>query len=467
MKTNKLFFITVVTLFLSLSGNAQTNSDLLPVYTNAYLLDNTHTFTGWGWMDKNGKIVVPPVYIGMRSSSHGYFLANPPIGRTGTIRLGAGQEAPFYNIIGKNGSVKTIKASTMYSDVWPLKCGNFLESERLSISSEIVTLRDSDGNIIKQTNACDPGIEDNAWLNYLVETESNKYAFQVMNLKNGEIQNIPADFVWEISEDVAQVYVNDGEDRRYGYYDLIKQEWIVKPQYLLCGEFSHGLAWVADKGYFFFINKQGKKVLGPYSGGRHSFSDNLAYVWMDNNPVMIDINGNVVFNCRKSRLYNGVEVKTCYTVRPEADEFMFKNGVAIVSLREEKSGSLVGYTFIDKKGRFITDSTFKKAHIMIGNPVGKGENNKWYVLSSSGDVIAVSDMEPEYYSNNYIKIKQNGAYKVIDDKGKIYNCDKTAEIKFGKWENGKAIMEYDGKYYVVTSEGVFTGPYNNVKECIK
>lgn len=140
----------------------------------------------------------------------------------------------------------------------------------------------------------------------------------------------------DVSEGTMSYY--DTTTQRYGVIDL-DNTVLIKPQFDQTHPFNNGLAAVLDAGFWGFMNKEGKVIIGPkyqqiniFSAepSRHPFNEGLANVGLDNKFGFINADGQTV-----------IPFDYIYTEG-------FKNGQAKVS-----TGG--NFFYIDKTGKCVQD----------------------------------------------------------------------------------------------------------------
>jgi len=222
----------------------------------------------------------------------------------------------------------------------------------------------------------------------------------------------------------ACTFIQNGNARTPAGDNII---WLVKPQYVLGGDFSEGLAWVTTgRGKHGYINREGKMVIKPmYNGaeGGSDFSDGLLG-FEDNkqNTCFMNTHGRIV-------------IKTKFSAGS------FSEGLA-----EIKSG------FINKEGRIVIDIEFEEAGSFCEGLARIKMYDEWGYINREGRFVIKPQFEKAYsFFEGLAVIKKNGKYGYINKEGKI-----VIEPRFdyaGNFSEGLACVKINDKCEFINKEG--------------
>lgn len=196
---------------------------------------------------------------------------------------------------------------------------------------------------------------------YLVSTE-NRY---LILKADGTIitPEVDAARMESFSDGLAAYY--DAETKRFGYVDT-NGKAAIPAQYMSACPFSDGLAYVSTvEGDYYYIDKTGKKVLGPYDDGtvyRGGFSNGLArfdgrlndkhfvgYIDKSGKPAITLYYGEYIDWDEMRDKYLQIEVSQSSTQTLTSD---FSEGYAI--LKDERGGkTYASYVVIDTEGNEV------------------------------------------------------------------------------------------------------------------
>lgn len=112
-------------------------------------------------------------------------------------------------------------------------------------------------------------------------------------------------------------------------------EIIIKPQYLVAGNFSEGLVSVRINGRYGFIDYSGKVIIKAIFDYALDFKDSLALVYEKGIPYFINHQGIKLFSCNYAKRIG-----------------KFENGLVRITTNSYNSG------YINKSGKLVIDTTF-------------------------------------------------------------------------------------------------------------
>ena len=184
--------------------------------------------------------------------------------------------------------------------------------------------------------------------------------------RDGNVVIGPADFTTQsFSEDFALVLLNG----KYGFIDS-SGELAIPYKYDGGRGFKEGLASVKKGEEYFFINKEGAELFGPFSSTR-DFQEGIAAVANDGNWNFIDLEGKQVFDGNYAeadsfsegvaivRTHDGklglVSIKGEFTAIDARVALQFKNGIAIAEARGK-----MGY--INKDLSWLIEPQYERIH---------------------------------------------------------------------------------------------------------
>jgi hypothetical protein len=290
----------------------------------------------WGYIGPDGKEVIKPQYEDAGNFSDG--LARVKVdGKWGFIGPdGKAVIHPQYDWVGdfKDG-VARVKHGTLFSSYW-----GYIDK-----SGKLVA-----GTLGKQTDkgAYREGGAAPAPRQRLDAAEDFSHGLAAAKV-NGKWGFIDPSGNWTIKPTFEnagkfsrQGLANVEADGKWGYIDK-SGNWVIKPQFKRAYPFSEGLAVVEVGGWFSgkygYVDRTGKLVVPARYEEAGDFSDGLARVKADGKWGYIDKTGNFAISPQFSEAWN------------------FQNGVARV-----KSGGTFGgkWVYIDKSGKIIHTMALKE-----------------------------------------------------------------------------------------------------------
>lgn len=149
----------------------------------------------------------------------------------------------------------------------------------------------------------------------------------------------------------------------WGYIDNTGKI-IIKPQFLSAGQFSDGLAPVRLNGTYGYIDKTGSFIISPKFDLALQFQNGQAKVFIDSKPFIIDKIGNITFQ------HNFKSIST------------FASSTFAIAITQTDK-----YCLINKTGKLITDTVFKKINPFIdGLAIVQGLNHLPYTRDTTQEI---------------------------------------------------------------------------------
>lgn len=229
--------------------------------------------------------------------------------------------------------------------------------------------------------------------------------YQLVDTKGNLLSEYSYINVEDFSEGLALVSREDG----YGFIDKTGKE-VIPAQFKSALSFSDGLAAVSDNDHGFgYIDKSGRLVI-PYKYEiAGSFSEDLAMVRLDGKYKIIDKAGNEIADIKKpaGTLILGI----------------FKDGVAWCTITNIAGGSY--HVLIDKNGNELTSSKYTEVND-FNNGLAKVYNGNYGMVDKNGkEIITSRYANIIQYDNGWIVA--NGAfsfnhptwYAVFNKKGEL------------------------------------------------
>ena len=322
-------------------------------------------FNKWGYINSEGRWIIPPKYEMALNFSDGLALVKD------TYKGGE-----VWDVINEKGQ-KVIQ-SEYYG------YGIFLKIYDYRISFQ-PNQQFTEGLIPVAIEIMDPHYKGEAvsgFLNKEGELEVYGYYDKVYNFHNGyaaAVKDGKFGFIdktgdWVISPTyvMAGSFSNglapalDEKSRKWGYINK-EGAWVVKPQFSKAKDFSDGLAAVWKDFKWGYINVYGEYIVPLQYRIAESFSDGYAYVGKDNTYYFIDKNGQKAFS---EDLYQ----KLCFTKS-------FENGAALMAIAPE--------------GRNCFNFELSEDVILQ-------DTNLLLYVDTNGDIIYKQELE-EYYTVNKIR----------------------------------------------------------------
>lgn len=255
---------------------------------------------------------------------------------------------------------------------------------------------------------------------------------------------------------------------KYGFIDK-NGKFVIKPQYERAGHFSEGLAWVRSDQKYFYIDKYGRKVIGPIQAKEvSSFSEGLAlFISSSGNYGYINKSGQIVieptFNLANS-FHDGVAVVEKlphkYSCIDKSGRFLFppidlydaadfySEGLLCVN-----KGTKVG--FINKKGQFIVEPKYQlsSGQFSEGLTVVNYENKLGFINNRGITVIEPKFNHASPFFEGLSSVNLGSKWGFIDKTGRFI-----IEPKFeyaAPFSEGLAAVQLGGKQGYINKSGKF------------
>lgn len=211
------------------------------------------------------------------------------------------------------------------------------------------------------------------------------------------------------------------ENGKYGFMDKTGKV-IIQPEYLFVSDFKEGLAYVSkeisrnnNRDYkWIFIDTTGRVIFETDDFVKEGFSNGFAILHGENGYYFVDKNGNKVIN------------KYFADIRGN-----FSNGYAIVSNEKFKN-----FRFIDTTGNYVEHLPFLNPTVFnSGLSTFHSKERLISIFDTGGKIIIDSIQEITDLSNEYLKLKKNGKWGFTDRNGKIiinFQYDQERRKEFDK-----------------------------------
>lgn len=168
------------------------------------------------------------------------------------------------------------------------------------------------------------------------------------------------------------------KDDKWGYMDQ-KGRIVIEPKFVIAHDFSpEGIAAVADKNGWAYINMAGNVVIRPFvfDNAPDPFNEGLARFSVDNKFGFFDKTGKVI-------------------IQPQFDfAWSFSEGLAAMctGCKEEKDGEysfMKGgkWGYINKKGEIVIPTKFERASYFENGKAPAKLNGEWLHINKKGEVI--------------------------------------------------------------------------------
>lgn len=224
------------------------------------------------------------------------------------------------------------------------------------------------------------------------------------------------------SEGLAAVS-SDGET--YDGYINKQGELVVRAKYEVCYRFKDGLAIVANpldqKRYnFYYINKKGERVMGPFREA-YQFSEGIAAV------LALDKKGYGPF-------WGFISRSGAWIAEPDYEEVSaFRNGRA----------SVLVYDYVSKDGRVVLDGRLPKL------------KEYWAFVDRSGKVITKSEYSEcrDFDESGHALVKYEGKWGIIDLNGNTVIPTKYHELLPFFEDAQFTVARINRKYGFISKDG--------------
>ncbi len=370
----------------------------------------------WGYIDKEGKILINPQFNYATVFTGGLALVQSSeskfgfIDEEGKYKINATYKSalPFSEglacVVPENGKPQFIndKGDVKFTATTGEICGSFTEGlARVKVGDKWGYL-DMDGNM-KINPQFDNANIFSEGLACVSQTDKEKHEslYGYINNKGEIVINYQFKSASIFSDGLAQV--SDG--KKWGYVDK-NGKYSINPQFDYAGEFKKGCAAIQQGRMYGYIDNQGKLTINPQFNSVSEFSDNgLAYVYSSDGKVgYIDKEGK-------------------YKVNPQ-----FENGTKFYGdIAFVQSANKWG--IIDKDGKYLVNPQFDQININY-------ENYKYsQVASDYFDMAGIVQIFLDgTTAQNFRGIGTNTTYEEINGKiplqlsGNNYAYNQTPEI---------------------------------------
>ncbi len=222
------------------------------------------------------------------------------------------------------------------------------------------------------------------------------------------------------------------------------------------------------KGYYYFANAKGKKVIKEKYTSASIFSEGLAVVSTDLKYGVINSNGDWVIPAKYYDIgdfheglawykksakapYGFMDTKGNVVIKPQyAYVEDFVNGFAIIGMKNDEKDRLgkgdYKYFVINKRGEFLLDSAFTLIHFYGDSLFQCYVNKDYYTIDSSGKLLSTHsdvdsndlkvDVKPEFPKGDKARINfliRNIYYPEI---AKAHDIQGTVYVSFVVEKNG-------------------------------
>lgn len=218
------------------------------------------------------------------------------------------------------------------------------------------------------------------------------------------------------------------------YINIHGQE-LFDQEFQSANEFEDGLARVVKGGKIFFIDPDGKDVLGPF-GVSNGFKDGVAWVKRENevNWTLIDKKGNIL---RQEPFAEVDKIKS------------FSDGIGMAYQGNH-------YIFIDQQGKRVGSQAFQKIHeyservVLTEHAITK---RKTFFNMNGKDFELESTWEPRKFNNGMCAIKRGESDWIFINRDMVVMKGGPFESirDFDKWGVGK--IKTEGKWHYVDRDG--------------
>jgi len=344
----------------------------------------------WGYANTTGQITIPPMYEFAEDFKNGFALVRLPNSNSNN-----------YLLIDKNNKIvfKEREAQLFYLGVIRYQaCNEWIKNENEPLQE------------------LHYGLPPKRYSNYtlsecgFIRVKNQKYT-GVINKDGKEIVQAYQDTVYTASSDSFFLYKRAGG--QIGYSDKYGNTCLyLTNDFENIEALSDGYSKFTKDGLYGFIDVYGNIQIAPKYDKCRSFSNGMAAVFLKNKWGFIDKDENLL-------------------VQPYYKESKdFRNGFAPVKNNSNK------WIFIDKSGKALSSNQY--------DDFWEVKNQKYIVVKKNKQGITYSDgkeiLSPKYeaieeLSDNYLKIKKDGKFGVMDYEENIIFYYQYDDIRFEKSSN--------------------------------
>ena len=257
----------------------------------------------------------------------------------------------------------------------------------------------------------------------------------------------------EVKEEQSEpIRIRFAEDGLFGFMD-IEGNVIVEPQYVEAGDFSEGLAAVANEEYRYgYIDVDGNLIIPHKYYRAQCFSEGRAavireeYVSIVNEGILLVPISPFTYIDREGN----VAIETDFD---EAGEF--HDGVAAVCMVDDEGHAV--YNYIDQSGNFQTDYSYYDAIPLNDFQNGYAVKGKTIIDLNFEKVFDGLEYDSIAFGDGWITAEKNGKYGVVDMNNNIvidFQYDRLSAC-----QDGLFAYESNGRCgYIDANENVIIPP---------
>ena len=314
----------------------------------------------WGFVDKDGREVIPPKYDDAESFSEG--LARVELNKK-------------YGFVDKDGS-----------EVIPLK---YDYAETFSEGLAGVKLNGKCGFVDKDGREVIPLKYDNAesFSEGLSRVKLNeKYGF--VDKDGREVIPLKYDYAGSFSEGLSRVELNE----KWGFIDKDERK-VIPLKYDYAWRFSEGLAMVELNEKRGFVDKDGREVIPLKYDYTEIFSEGLARVKLNGKCGFVDKDGREVIPLKYGDAWNFYEGLAWVELNQKCG-FVDKDGREVIPLKYDHAGNFSEglawvelnekYGFVDKDGREVIPLKYDYADTFSEGLARVKLNNQGFYVDKEG-----------------------------------------------------------------------------------
>jgi hypothetical protein len=365
----------------------------------------------WGFVDLNGKIVIPAIYSKFQNFSEGYASVMDAKGKCmiidasgaplkvafekfeipsiGGINLEQFNEGLLNVIVSKKFATINIKGEIVHEAIYD-KIADYSNGFAIGNIGEVFYRLNADGT---KKQISEP----------MLEVRSFKEGFAPYRAKNGQFGFIDSNGEVTVKATFESVgYFVDGlawaktMEKTVGFIDT-KGAWVVQPSYLAAKEFDKetGYALVKTVAGWHFINKKNEilNVQGVTTYGE--FNHGLAYARLGEKVGFINNKGAWVIEAKYVKVEN------------------FKGKYANVKTE-------AGWGLIDNTGKTLLETSYQGVTDVYEGIFAYKQNGFWGFMNIEGKILTDAKFSAiRDFSNGYAAVRVGELWGLIDSNGKI------------------------------------------------
>lgn len=373
----------------------------------------------WGFINKNGEMVIEPQFEKSGKFYQGVYAAN--------------QEDGTYRFMNTKGEWLTEPQRGMAAYFTEGYC--YVRSVEEGESQEKILKNmfiDSSGQVCLE-------LPDNSssWPVYggLIMVRTQERGLAIYTAEGEKLFELEGVHTFAGDESTYQLFY-DGllcveKDGKWGAVNK-KGEWVIEPQFDRMEYFENGISRAKLGDYQGYVDTTGKWVIEPqYKPDYDNFSEGLVAAQTENWSGYIDAKGNRVITISGYEYVIGTEFKGGVAAVNTSDgsgiidkngnwvlsptyRFIsqFNCGVAAVEVNFKQHG------YIDSSGKLITDAIYRSTQRFYddGYGVAQKENGKWVIVDTQGKVII--DGEFDGIGNYYTSYNDDGSFSGTSSSGR-------------------------------------------------